>query len=110
MVDLPQDRKPHGTEGGDNETTLAFHNQLPSFEYDTLTKEEDVGVTSPGSFPDSVASMVAMMPNETAEGSFIRNPPRVPSQPVGNGGGFNAFADNAFGRFDSVQGSQELCT
>lgn len=117
MVDMPQDRKPamdiHGTEGGENETTLAFRNPLPSFDYDTLSKEEDVGVTSPGSFPDNVASMVAMMPSETSESSFIRNPPRVPSQPAvcsSGGGGFNSFVDNSFGRFDSVQGSQELCT
>lgn len=98
----PLDRKVGGGGGG------AFRHPLSSFEYDTFSKDSEV---SGSSFPDTVTSMVSMIPNEQNDtsSSYLRNPPRLSSQ-SSSAGGYDPIYSDSYGRYDTVQSSQGLCT
>ena len=104
----PLDRKV-GVGAGTGATGGAFRHPLSSFEYDTFSKDSEV---SGSSFPDTVTSMASMIPNEQNDtsSSYLRNPPRLPSQPSSAGGYDPIYSDGSYGRYDAVQNSQGLCT
>ena len=114
----PPDRRPLGittttTTGG------PYRHPLSSFDYDAFSRDSDGGGGSASSsFPDTVASMVSMMPHE--QNDVLRNLPRLPSQhsQPSSSGGYDSIYSNirpgdetsSYGRFDSMQNSQGLRT
>ena len=116
----PPDRRPLGAATTTTAPNGSYRHPLSSFDYDAFSRDSDGGGGSTSSsFPDTVASMVSMMPHEQSE--LLRNPPRLPSQhsqPSSNGGYDPTSLSNirpgdeisSYGRFDSMQNSQGLCT